>query len=138
MVKTEKSILILSIIILVLTLISCKSDYIDISELINNKENFVDKTVTIKGKTSLSDLVRCTLQFCSEENPCCNSCSGNLVLKSENIQIELTGKEIKCTGTNCDITCSPLQKNKEYIITGKFSEQNSKYSLEITDYKLSK
>lgn len=47
------------------------------------------------------DMVVCTLMFCDDSNPCCNTCNTNLIA-DDGINLYPGGIEIGCSGTNCD------------------------------------
>lgn len=70
----------------------------------------------------------CESNTCSAGNACCNDCYGSyrLVLDGGTIGVEggtipILTESIACVGTNCGITCSPMQPGRRYLVWGTYS-----------------
>ncbi len=99
-----------------------------ISYLINHSEEYINKTITIEGTVTMGPTT-CTMMMCPPENPCCNSCGAQLVLYDNTSMIDTSGS---CGGTECNMTCSPLELHKTYKVTGIWKNN----ILEIISYEL--
>ncbi len=106
-------------------------ELLDFSQRINI--NYVDKRIgriiRVEGRTQLGDIF-CTLMGCIN-NPCCNRCWSSLILNSTEGQLHLIGEDINCTGTECGVTCSPVQAGRLYVIEGILRDP---MTLEVIDY----
>ncbi len=107
-------------------------ELLDFSQRINT--NYVDtrigKIISVEGRTQLGDIF-CTLMGCIND-PCCNRCWSSLILNTTEEPLHLIGEDINCTGTECGITCSPIQAGRLYIIEGILRDP---MTLEVIDYE---
>lgn len=125
-------------LVFLLLFVGCqkKESILEISNLLKNPQSYDGKEVSVRGKIALDPLQKCTKVFCSEENPCCNTCGGKLLFVNDDSVLHLVGKDLKCSGNNCEMVCTPLEVNKEYTIKGIFRSQGS--ILEVKEYSLAK
>ena len=101
------------------------------------KDTLLNKEITVQG-TAVVGWRICTLIMCPHDQTCCNSCSGNLMLSGDG-NITLTGSwngtEIGCGGTECALTCSPLEEGKQYRVTGTWKSSQGEYALELKNFE---
>lgn len=109
-------------------------------EVLEQKDTLTGKAITVIGKADVSPIIRCTLLLCPPDNECCNFCSGALVLWGEKEKITLTGnyldKTVVCSGSECEITCYPLERNKTYKINGIWKRELNDYYLQLTGFSV--
>jgi len=126
------------LIVLVLASGCIQGAEVSIKNLTENREQYKGKEINVSGVADAGRTM-CTLIFCSEENPCCNSCSGNSVLKDGEYAIEIrgeyNGKVVGCSGDNCNISCYPMERGKKYKVTGIFEKENEDYYLELKNFE---
>ncbi|MFB6158931.1 MAG: hypothetical protein ABEJ95_04730 [Candidatus Nanohalobium sp.] len=103
-----------------------------VDEVIEAKESLEGQTLSVKGET-VKGSVMCTKMYCTDENPCCNICSSSVKLKG-NKSIALEGEDIGCSGTNCEMNCTPTT-GKRYIVTGILKQQNSHPYIETSSLR---
>ncbi|MBL7160121.1 MAG: hypothetical protein ISS95_01005 [Candidatus Aenigmarchaeota archaeon] len=108
-------------------------------QLTEQKDFLLEQKITVEGLAKIESPI-CTSIACPEEDPCCNTCGGNLALKGEKEKILILGeyqeKEISCKGDSCNISCYPLEKEKKYQVTGIWKKAGSEYYLELEDFRL--
>jgi len=92
-------------------------------EFVSYRSNAIkDKKISVKGVAG-EGLAACTLMACVPEDPCCNSCSGPIILEGSRSFIELAQSPEKstmfgCFGDECSLQCEPLEKGNIYIVNG--------------------
>jgi len=117
-----------------------------VSEALERKEELNGRKIVLEGKSMPPINLACTEMNCSNEEPCCNTCTGSLALwdtkettpakiifSSGKYSAKLTG----CNGTDCGISCWPLENGKNYSVTGtwKSTEYGEKaYYLEAESF----
>jgi len=103
------------------------------SVLLSNPGSYINKIVKVQAIVIPKDTA-CTLRACGQGVACCNTCGGGLSLSdpsggsntaasSSEGSIRLIGENVKCSGMDCDIKCTPLEKGETYIVTGKLVEK---------------
>ncbi|PIP56800.1 hypothetical protein COX05_01020 [candidate division WWE3 bacterium CG22_combo_CG10-13_8_21_14_all_39_12] len=117
-------------IILVPSPIPKNNEILTISQILDNPTLYLDETIQLRVKTK-SRLV-CTERACGPDIECCNTCSGSIYLldidnTTNNPQLPLKGENISCSGMDCNITCTTIQPNEEYLITGIFHQIDHSY-----------
>ncbi len=103
--------------------------------VIQNSEELQREKVAVKG-TATARLI-CTQIACRPENPCCNSCSGDLILESGNNTLNLDFRDSAsgCSGDSCNVDCQPLEKDEEYRLEGILGKSNGELVLEVTEHR---
>ncbi|MDO8480948.1 MAG: hypothetical protein Q7S65_03970, partial [Nanoarchaeota archaeon] len=112
---------------LVILLMGCVSQPVPLTaeQVLASPENYSGKTLTLLA-TPEPGLTRCTMMACSEENPCCNSCGGQLTIGGiSGIVIEGS----TCSGNECNLSCSPMEQGVSYSITGTLSQKDGRWAL---------
>jgi len=105
------------------------------SVLLANPGPYINKIVKVQAIVIPNNLA-CTLRNCGPGVACCNTCGGGLFLSdssgetaipSSNTEgsIHLIGEGVSCSGMDCDIKCTPLEKGEAYIVTGKLVEKTN-------------
>ena len=89
-----------------------------VSEAVENPENYLDEE-NIQVQGIVSDPVACTLKFCSEEDPCCNSCGG-IMHDIENPELTL-----QISGNECNLNF----ENENVVIFGSLVSTEAGYVL---------
>ncbi|MBL7206446.1 MAG: hypothetical protein ISS36_02505 [Candidatus Aenigmarchaeota archaeon] len=127
-------------IILLLSIVfisGCVAQEVTVSDLANKPTKYVDQRVSVEGKTKVVNTM-CTTIFCSEENPCCNTCAGHLALAYSGYEIFLFGEynqsRTGCEGSECSINCHPLKAGKNYRVTGTW-KKGAFYFIEIESFE---
>ncbi len=102
-----------------------------INSLLNNAFIKIQGLVRV-GKPS------CSLQTCTQDNPCCQSCFAPLKLGA--IELQGDGFSIGCLGTNCDFQkkCTPMKPNQAYIVWGKVKFSGFNLELHVQGFCLAK
>jgi hypothetical protein len=107
-------------------------------KVIEQSEALENQRISVMGVAGVYRLI-CTQKECFLENPCCNICSGSLVLRGMGKKIILTGKydgaDVKCTGNDCEQECYPLKSGKKYEVIGLWKKVNDQYKLYLEDFK---
>ncbi len=112
---------ILILFIFVLFLLGCTPENaISTEQFVSNKESYLNQEVQIKVTPQVNKKL-CTMQFCSGEEPCCNSCSAQLSINYNEETIPIIGTN--CEGNNCELNCEPIKQNQEQIIKGTLTEE---------------
>lgn len=115
-----------------------KLDIISPSEIVENPERFGGRNITVEGKIDSTD-TKCTMLQCSDSDPCCNTCSSNLVVEG-NKSVQLSGyydgKRIGCNGTNCDMDCTPVKPGEKYYLRGNVKMFDGTPYIELYDYEV--
>jgi hypothetical protein len=97
-------------------------------EVIAHGDVLLNRTITVRGTARASLRVFCTLMACPAENPCCNTCGAALQLCDAAACITLsgeeTGRQVGCSGNECDLTCSPLQQGMESQVVGIWRQRD--------------
>ena len=107
--------------------------------------NLKDVEVKIRGVVDKS-LAMCTLIACSERNPCCNSCSAELIIRDkigldnedfiDDLILQGSTEVLACGGNECSMTCTgPFEVGIEYIFTGILKSDGLIDRFEIIDYR---
>jgi hypothetical protein len=123
-------------LLIILLLLSGCVQVLTVGDVLERKDEFLNRKVLVSGKADASKPI-CTLRACMPENPCCNSCSGNLVLKDGGellIRGSYNGKEIGCRGDECNLTCFPLERGRTYRVYGTLEEEDGKIYLIIESF----
>lgn len=97
----------------------------------NNSEALNNETVRIRGQV-VQGVSMCTQMACIGNNTCCNTCSSSVYLGEEQ-EILLKGDNIGCSGTNCEMNCTP-ETNQDYIVKGTLTESRSGLGLEVENF----
>ncbi len=122
----------------VLFVSGCVQAELTIKTLAENGEQYVGKEVNVSGIADVGKTI-CTLIMCEPENPCCNACGGDLVLKDGGSSIEIRGeyggKPAGCGGDNCNITCHPLEKGKMYRVSGILEKEDGEYHINLKTFR---
>ena len=105
-------------------------------EVVNNSESLVGQNVTIRGIVQMSNFVTCTEEECSEDNPCCNSCTAELELTGKESRIAISGKDIGCSGDICSLTCEPMLVGNTYDVNGVLKGSPSNFYLEVENFTM--
>ena len=92
--------------------------FLQVSEAVENPENYLDEE-NIQVQGIVSDPVACTLKFCSEEDPCCNSCGG-IMHDIENPELTL-----QISGNECNLNF----ENENVVIFGSLVSTEAGYVL---------
>lgn len=108
-------------------------------DVINNQDNFLNQTIAVEGIADAGVYI-CSTEVCPQENPCCNECGGNLILKGSRDVIVVSGdynnKHVSCFGNECNYDCYPLETKKKYRVTGLWTQsQFGDYFLEIESFE---
>jgi len=123
------------------------------SEVWSNRNSLVNRQITVEGTADYYQ-VACTEMACP--GGCCNSCGGGLGLRiNEDRVLNVRGeskekgnyglyneKQVGCSGNECDIKCFPLEKGKEYSVTGILKKESwdvapyEEFYLELKIFKL--
>ena len=85
-------------------------------EVVFNAESLIGQNVTIRGTVRMSNFITCTEAECSEDDPCCTSCTAVLVMIGTESRIMISGKDIGCSGDNCGLTCEPMLVGNSYEV----------------------
>lgn len=109
-----------------------KLDVYTIDYVQNNSEALNNQTVKIKGNVVQGPSM-CTQMACIGNNTCCNTCSSSVYL-GEDRQILLKGDDIGCSGTNCEMNCTP-ETGQRYVIKGVLSESRRSLGLEVESFR---
>ncbi len=101
-----------------------------------NKDVLLNQSITVRGTATVGLRVLCTLMACSADNPCCNTCGGDLQLCEAGSCITLSGDEaniqVGCSGNECGLTCYPFQQGTAQQIFGVWRKRASEeYVLEL-------
>lgn len=108
---------------------------ITITEALNNASQLQNQTVTLEGK-AVAGLTMCTQIACSDQNPCCNTCQASLKLTNGKNSIQLRFPENGgCSGTNCQLNCTPLNQGENYTVTGQIKTRYGQTILETKHYQ---
>ncbi len=107
----------------------------DIEEIVQNLDKWTGERVTVNGTASAN--IVCTQMACTSENPCCNTCGGDLFLRSDNgsLMLEFPNSTGSCSGNNCNITCQPLERGKDYKLEGAVGKSDGRATLNVTEYR---
>lgn len=108
-----------------------KIDVYTVDYVQNNSGALDNQTVKIRGQIVQGPSM-CTEMACIGNNTCCNSCSSSVYL-GESQEILLKGEDIGCSGTNCEMNCTP-ETNQEYVVKGTLTESRQGLSLEVENY----
>jgi|GEM_PF-4065618 hypothetical protein len=126
-----------ALIILLFAMIAasgCIKPEVTIADILGDKEQYTGKEVNVTGVADAGH-IKCTLMACAEENPCCNACSGDLILKDGGYAIDIRGGHngsiVGCGGDDCNIACHPLEKSRKYKVGGIFRAEGSKYFVDL-------
>jgi hypothetical protein len=125
------------LVIPVLLIAACIGQALTPEQVMQQKDNLLDKTITVIGKAEVGRQI-CTLAVCNPDTPCCNTCSGSLML-SGGANITLAGgwqnQQVGCGGTNCIVSCWPMQEGKTYSVTGVWNKSYGEYALEVKSFE---
>ncbi len=113
------------------TMKSDKKEAYAIDYVQNNSETLKNQKVKIKGNLAKGPSM-CTQMACTGNNTCCNTCSSSVYL-GEDRQILLKGENIGCSGTNCEMNCTP-ETDQKYTVKGVLSESAKGLGLEVENY----
>ncbi len=107
---------------------------LSVDDAIAKRSGLINQNISVEGIAG-AEKVRCTLMNCPEDNPCCNSCGGSLILSDGKAGLEIRGvyegRGIGCSGNNCNQTCYPMERGKKYIITGALKESYGELYIEL-------
>ncbi len=83
--------------------------------------------------------LKCTQMACPADNPCCNSCGGQLSLADGKSSIRISGllesKAPACRGDECMQECWPLENGKEYVVSGIFEIVDGEPAIMIESFR---
>jgi hypothetical protein len=106
--------------------------------VIQNKDNYLGKEIKLSGIIDNSKII-CTHLSCKSENPCCNTCSSGILLKSGESEIEIRGayegSKVSCLGSECGLECHPMQSGKKYFIVGTLQESYNELYIELKSFR---
>lgn len=109
-----------------------KMDVHTVDYVQNNSETLNNKTVKVRGQI-VQGLSMCTQMACIGNNTCCNTCSSSVYL-GEQQDILLKGDEIGCSGTNCEMSCTP-KTGQEYVLEGTLTGLRQGIGLKVENYR---
>ncbi|MBN1609921.1 MAG: hypothetical protein JW940_25045 [Polyangiaceae bacterium] len=96
------------------------------AELTSDFDEYVGRNIAVVT-TVRSASEGCTQLWCTEDNPCCNTCGAEYVVGGTAITLDSgeTGSRFGCYGTECDYldSCSPLELNVEYVLWGSLASE---------------
>ena len=131
--------ILLFLLIVLAALSGCVGSTLTPGDVLSRKESLVGQRINVMGTAGISRAI-CTQAICTAEDPCCNSCSGTLVIGSDGetgventiaLGGEYDGREVRCWGTDCRMLCHPVAIGVRYIVTGIWNESNGEYYLEL-------
>lgn len=125
------------LVIPVLLIAACVGQVLTPEQVMQQKDGLLDQTITVVGKAEAGRQI-CTLALCGPDTPCCNTCSGSLLLTGgANITLSggLQNQQVGCGGTNCRLDCWPMQEGKTYSVTGVWSKSYGEYSLTVKSFE---
>lgn len=102
-----------------------------VDEAVNNSQ-LQGQNVSVQGQV-VQGAVVCTQMACIGEDQCCNTCSGSVELEGNNSNIVLQGEELGCSGTNCELNCTP-DTGEEYVFKGVLKQDYGEFRLEVNNY----
>ena len=100
-------------------------------------ELFAGRTVAVAGHV-LTGYAMCTKMYCSEANPCCNSCSAQQRLYAAEsfpnkeqglVLLDDEGRSYGCSGDSCDYGSNCTTEDGEVLVIGTF--EVGTYDLEL-------
>lgn len=103
-----------------------------VDETANLSETLQGQNISVRGNLS-KGRVACTQMACIGEDRCCNTCSGPVQLVGNSSMIALSGEELGCSGTNCNLDCTP-EIGKKYIFRGVLKKQYNQLRLDVNNY----
>ncbi|MFB6180321.1 MAG: hypothetical protein ABEJ93_00425 [Candidatus Nanohalobium sp.] len=78
----------------------------------------------------------CTMMYCGDENPCCNTCGADVMLKVNGSKVRITGKGVEgCSGNNCRMNCTP-QTGRNYRVEGRFINNSDEKVLKVDNLEV--
>lgn len=93
------------------------------AELVAGKSELTGRIVKFSGRVGVS--MKCGKDPCAKDSPCCNSCVGNYVVEvadfddpTARVTMLVRTELLPCSGTNCDVSCSPLRVGDLYKLWG--------------------
>lgn len=102
-----------------------------VDEAVDKISQLEGENVTVNG-TAVQGRAACTQRACIEEQ-CCNTCSAPVNLEG-NTSLRLKGDEIDCSGTNCQLNCTP-ETGKNYLVEGNIQQAYGEISLKVYNYR---
>ncbi|MBS3136469.1 hypothetical protein J4401_05930 [Candidatus Woesearchaeota archaeon] len=117
----QREIIFLVLVIAAAFLVQACSSYV----IADNLEDMVGKKVRVIGILATDYIMKCTAEFCSEDNPCCRTCSSGAVLIAGNNTIAV--EEIICSGNNCKMLCNGMAEGSEYTAKGMLEKNGNAY-----------
>ncbi|MBI4438786.1 hypothetical protein HY640_02550 [Candidatus Woesearchaeota archaeon] len=122
----------LALIITLLATAGCAKEYTS-AESINDliAQSSLEKRVKIDAYIK-QGAAECSTQTCSQQNPCCNTCTAKLQMQNQGGGITIT-LDKQCTGTNCEINC-PAQPNTTHTLKGRLKLNNLGQHTLFVDY----
>lgn len=103
-----------------------------VDEAANMSDQLQEQNISIQGE-AVQGRVACTQMACIGEDRCCNTCSGPIELEGNNSNIVLQGEEIGCSGTNCEVNCTP-ETGEEHVFKGSLHEDYGQLRFEVRNY----
>jgi len=85
------------------------------------------QNVVVISKISISESAGCTIMFCDESDPCCNSCVSSLLMGDIILESSENGPEIGCYGNDCDwwLGCTYNEEDVAVVHGNVSSDGNS-------------
>ena len=120
--------LFLIISLIILTTGCNKEDILNIDDIIFNKQLYVGQEIQIKGIVDSVGMKACTRMACSDDDPCCNTCTGRMGIVSDSNEL-LT--DIECNGNECEMTCGDFILGQENVLNGVLIEKGSSIIFEV-------
>jgi len=126
---------VLALLLCVLVSGCTTSGIYSVDYIVENNEKLLNKEITVTGEAIVYRL-KCTQIFCDEDDPCCNSCGGELALKGDTpiLVKKSDGDAIVCRGDNCAQQCDQLEIGSMYEVTGML-RYSDEYYIEMGDFK---
>lgn len=112
---------------------------VTVAELDADPRRFSGQRVRVTAEPTAT-LARCTRRGCTQDNPCCNSCSAGFDI-GDRINLSMAnGSALGCSGNECNWqqTCqgfTTAANNGPYTLEGTFELSNGGKSLALDDYQ---
>ena len=104
-----------------------------IDGVLEDPNSYVDTEITVTGIVQKFRSF-CTLMYCDEENPCCNTCGSGIALGGDTGMLDVRGtyegREMGCSGNNCKMECWP-EEGSTATLTGVLKESYGEIYLEV-------
>jgi len=111
---------------------------VTLQDLFKNPAQYNGKKIFIYAEPT-ADHAMCTLMYCGQNNPCCNSCGASMMVKLDGQELMLKGTQdlkVGCGGNNCNWqqNCTPFTLGESYYIYGTFTIEEYTNSLTVENY----